>query len=495
MRDSVLSCRYSRTALATLLVSLSLVACDGVRDPIAPGIGGTAVADAQRREVLTHPASALAEYPIALRLSGDELGDGATYEWFFGDGTRATGPRVTKTFRDSGATVVRVRVTDANGRARHVERVMTVGPSIAALATVLTGVNPGGRHGCAIDVGQTLSCWGYNGYGTIGDGTTTNRLTPVPVGVAGAFAQVATGFMHSCALTTAGAAYCWGRNHGGQLGDGTLTSRSTPTLVQGGLTFTSIDVGYDHSCAIADSGIAYCWGGNSYGQLGDGLIAASSAVPKAVAGGLLFTMIRAGYFHSCAIQSSTGTVHCWGSNWMGQLGNGLTSSTIAIPTAISGNMSFTQLDAGGYHTCGTTANIAYCWGWNGYGQIGASTNGTCGTAQPCTRVPVKLNASLRFVGVSTGISHSCAIESSGDIHCWGHNSSGQLGDGTTVNQPLAKKVLVGTAFKSVRADGEFSCGVALDNKAYCWGNNGLGRLGLGDTANRLTPTQIASLNF
>lgn len=441
-------------------------------------------------EIVSYPSQALAEYPLAIRVAREEAD--ATYEWSFSDGTSASGARVTKVFADSGVAVARVRIRDGSGHVRNVERVMRVGPSISALATVLTGINPGGLHNCAIDAIQSLYCWGYNGHGTVGDGTTTERHTPVLVG--GSFSQIATGHAHSCALTTAGAAYCWGRNLNGALGDGTLTDRVTPTAVQGGLVFTSIDVGYDHSCGIVESGAAYCWGGNGVGQLGEGQLVQSSNVPVAVGGGLAFTMIRAGYFHSCAIQSVTGFAYCWGSNWMGQLGAGLTADFLNVPTAVAGGYVYTQLDVGGYHSCGTTSTWTYCWGWNGRGQIGATTSTTCGVSQPCVRAPVRLNSSLRFVGVSAGIAHSCAIESTGDIHCWGSNSHGQIGDGTTVDQPSAKK-LVTSGFKTILTGGSFSCGVALDNKAWCWGRNLHGNLGLGDTVDRLTPTMLPDLNF
>ena len=490
MRTSLIQLIRRHAAIASLAMVLAIVACDDA--PLAPSMPVEQEQHPAPGAVITYPASALADFPISLRLEDDEV-EGASYEWIFSDGTRQYGPRVTKSFADSGLTTVNVRVTNNNGRSYSVTRVLAVGPSIASLATTLTGINPGGLHNCAIDVTESLYCWGYNGNGTVGDGTTTARSSPVLVGGAGNFSQVATGYAHSCALTTAGVAYCWGRNNSGELGDGTQTDRLVPTAVVGGLTFTSIDVGYNHSCGIAESGVAYCWGGNTVGQLGNGLTGGSSNTPAAVAGGLTFTMVRAGYFHSCAIQSVTGFAFCWGSNWMGQIGANSTADFLTTPTAVAGGQAFTQIDVGGYHSCGTTSTRTYCWGWNGYGQLGATASGTCGT-QTCSRAPVGLNPSLRFVGVSVGINHSCAIESTGDIHCWGSNSNGQIGDGTTVNQPQAKKIIT-NGFKNVLAGGSFTCGVALDNRAFCWGSNQSGKLGLGDTVDRLVPTVLSILAF
>lgn len=481
-------------AVASLAILLPVVACDDASEPFAPSMP---MAQEQRQAagtVITWPASAPAGFPVSMQVAGGEAA-GASVEWIFSDGTRQRGARVRKSFADSGLTTVNVRVTDADGRSYGMTDVIKVGPSIAALATTLTGINPGGLHTCAIDVTQSLYCWGYNGNGMVGDGTLTSRSTPTLVGANGNFSQVATGYAHSCALTTTGAAYCWGRNSSGELGDGTTVDRLVPTPVLGGLSFTSIDVGYNHSCGITSLGAAFCWGGNGVGQLGTGQTGAPAVTPVAVSGNLSFSMVRAGYYHSCAIQSGTGAAFCWGSNWMGQAGANSTADFLALPTAVAGGYVFTQLDAGGYHTCGTTATRTYCWGWNGYGQLGAASNATCSTAQPCARVPVRLNSSLRFIGVTVGINHSCAVESTGDIHCWGSNSHGQIGDGTTTSQQNAKRVQVATGFKSILAGGSFTCGVSLDNQAYCWGSNQFGKLGLGDTVDRVLPTALSNLLF
>lgn len=495
MRNALSRNLRSKAAMTMVAAAIQSAACGDPRELVAPeGTRSGAPSASAQDEIVTYPSRALADYPVTLRFGGAEDA-GTTYEWTFSDGTRASGARVTKSFVDSGVTTVRVRVTDATGHVRKVFRDVRVGPSIAALAQVLTGINPGGLHSCAIDVVQTLSCWGYNGNGTVGDGTTIHRTSPVAIGGGVSFSQVATGYAHSCALTTEGAAYCWGRNSSGELGDGTFTDRQTPTPVAGGLLYSSIDVGYNHSCGITASGTAHCWGGDAVGQLGDGQAVTASNVPVAVAGGRSFSMVRAGYFHSCAIESVTGLGYCWGSNWMGQLGAGSTADFLSSPAAVAGGNVFTQLDAGGYHTCGITDTRTFCWGWNGKGQIGVSTNDTCSIAQPCARVPVRLNGSLRFVGVTVGISHSCGVEAAGDVHCWGSNSAGELGDGTTTDQPLARRVHVPIGLKTVLAGGAFTCGVGLDNRAYCWGSNRNGKLGLGDTVDRLVPTVLPDLAF
>jgi alpha-tubulin suppressor-like RCC1 family protein len=182
---------------------------------------------------------------------------------------------------------------------------------------------------------------------------------------------------YTCGLTSGGVAYCWGRNVSGQLGDGTTTYRLTPVPVAGRLIFTSLSAGGSHTCGLATTGAAYCWGWNGFGQLGDGTTT-SSLTPVSVAGGLTFanltTTSTGGLFsaHSCG-RTSTGVAYCWGRNALGQLGDGTTHSSLT-PVPVAGGLTFVGLSAGGSHTCGWTLQVAaYCWGWNGDGQLGDGT--------------------------------------------------------------------------------------------------------------------------
>ena len=179
-----------------------------------------------------------------------------------------------------------------------------------------------------------------------GSGTCTRCFTYLSSSGVGAL--TAHG-LHTCELTNAGAAYCWGRNDSGQLGDGSFTNRATPVAVVGGLRFSALAAGGSHTCGLTSSGAAYCWGYNSEGELGNGSTTAS-ATPVAVAGGLSFSALAPGVYHTCGL-TSAGAAYCWGSN------NG------SIPVAVSGGLSFSALAAGALHTCGlTSAGAAYCWG-------------------------------------------------------------------------------------------------------------------------------------
>src|SRR5207249_3094844 len=148
-------------------------------------------------------------------------------------------------------------------------------------------------------------CWGANGDGQLGDGTTTDRSSPVLVAGGLSFAAVSAGgragvINHTCGVTSAGAGYCWGDNFYGQLGDATTTDRSSPVLVAGGVTFAAVRAGGIHSCGVTAVGAAYCWGYNGLGELGDGTTTDRPS-PGLVAGGVSFNAVRAGGIHSCGV--------------------------------------------------------------------------------------------------------------------------------------------------------------------------------------------------
>jgi len=284
----------------------------------------------------------------------------------------------------------------------------------------------GGYHTCGVATDGTAYCWGSNVNGQLGNGTTSGTESPAPSLVTGGltFKAVSAGIYHTCAVTSGGAAYCWGNNNDGQLGNGASSSpRDSPVAVVGGLTFAAVGAGYEDSCGLTVGGVAYCWGYNSYGELGNG-DTTNSWVPGAVAGGLSFVALSTGYFHTCGLTGG-GKAYCWGGNFAGELGNGTTAASSA-PVAVAGGLRFATISAGQWVTCGvTTDSAAYCWGWNGAGQLG---NGMTAYSNP---TPVLVAGGLIFQTVSTGYLHTCGLATSGAAYCWGDNSEGELGNGST----------------------------------------------------------------
>jgi len=309
---------------------------------------------------------------------------------------------------------------------------------------------------CALTSQAAAYCWGENGAGQLGNGTSSGSLLPVPVSGASRYSSIGMGGSHRCALTSSGVAYCWGSNTFGELGLGTTTGpenclggpcSTVPVAVSGGLAFTSLAVGDSHTCGLTGSGFAYCWGRGDAGDLGNGSRFDQSAPVLAL--GPVFVALSAGAFHTCGLTSG-GSAYCWGDNDDGQLGVGTTTgpetpcpspvepfrgvgNCSTVPVPVTGGLRFSQISAGGQHTCAiTTTGTAYCWGANWSSQLG---NGSTGSIIP---TPVAVSGGLTFVSVSAGGSHSCAITPTGVAYCWGMNAAGQLGNGSTneSNVPL-----------------------------------------------------------
>jgi alpha-tubulin suppressor-like RCC1 family protein len=297
-------------------------------------------------------------------------------------------------------------------------------------------------------------------------------LTAVPQ----RWAQVSAGRIHTCAVTTTGKAYCWGSNANGQLGMGTSGGQQfspVPVDTTTGLTDTNvaqISAGNDYTCAVTTAGRAYCWGTEPLGQLGNGSgTSADQASPSAVdtTTGLTSTNVASistsqGGSTTCAV-TTAGRAYCWGDDGSGQLGNGATTGTQVSPSAVDTTTGL------------TTTNVA---------RVSAG-----------------------------GTSHTCALTTAGRAYCWGFDFYGQVGNGsgTNANQvsPSAVDTTTGlttTNVSSIAASAYATCAATTAGRAYCWGTDSNGEAGNGsgitgaqvspsavDTTTGLTATNVASL--
>ena len=358
------------------------------------------------------------------------------------------------------------------------------------IVLVFTSVGTGFFYTCGLTATSDVYCWGRNFYGQLGDGTSTGSPTPVLVSGGLGLTSLSVGTNTACGITTARDAYCWGENFTGQLGDGTDAVRLAPVLVTGDLSFVSVSAGDAHSCGITTAGDAYCWGA---GRLGDGT-AAGSLTPVRVSGTLEFASVSTGGAHTCGLTTG-GDAYCWGENGesrgylfgSGQLGDGTTSNRLT-PVPVSGGFRFASLSLGFTYTCGVTSTgDAYCWGRNRHGQLGDGT--TVGRL-----TPTLVSGSLSFASVSPNLGfplHTCGVTTTGDAYCWGDNSLGQLGDGTTVDRLTPALVSGGLRFVAVSPGaGGHTCGVTTSREVYCWGSNGNGQLGDGTTNGSPTPVRV-----
>lgn len=363
---------------------------------------------------------------------------------------------------------------------------IVVNGQVLEVTSVALSEGPILASACAVTVGGRAVCWGNNSTGKLGNGTETNSKTPVQVaGLESGVRSVTVGSSFACALTSSGSVKCWGSNAEGQLGNGTNTISSVPVQVTGFETgVTSVEAGRSSICAVRLNS-AWCWGNNDYGQLGNGTTV-SSNVPLPVTG--LSAGVQAvsmGANHACALVE--GSAKCWGSNAGSALGDGSTTSSL-VPVQVSGLSSGVQrISAGTQITCAIHDGAAKCWGSNGNGEIGDGT--TTASAEP-----------KQVLGLYSGVSSivtsgntTCAITGSGALLCWGNNSYGQVGDGTTTNSPVPVQVQgLPSGVTGVVVGYRSTCAIAK-GEAKCWGLNNYGQLGDGTTANSSVPVAVRSL--
>jgi len=385
-------------------------------------------------------------------------------------------------------------------------------------------VATGFDHTCALTISGVL-CWGANGFGQLGDGSTTTRWTPVVVvGLATGIQRLTAGGDHSCASSDTGV-QCWGNNTFGQLGNGSQASSSVPVTVSGALdSVQELSAGgfYDsgHTCAIVAGGALWCWGGNRYGQLGLGTVV-SQATPAFVSTMSNVERVSASAYHTCATIPSG--AWCWGANPNTELGDG-TVTHRTVPADVHGLTSgVTGLGTGDWLSCALQNGSAMCWGNNRSFQLGQPYTQTV-SAWPLTLSVANLTPGLATIdgrldescalvsdtvqcwtygyastliaenatGLSSTYSHSCALVI-GAVKCWGLNNNGQLGNGTTVSSGTPVDVIGLPGPASAIATGvSFSCAV-VNTGAWCWGYNGQGQLGDNTTTQRASPTAVSGL--
>ncbi|HMC57016.1 MAG TPA: Ig-like domain-containing protein [Gemmatimonadaceae bacterium] len=262
------------------------------------------------------------------------------------------------------------------------------------------------------------------------------------------------------------------------------------------IMFTHIGIGDGFLCGLTDGGVAYCWGVNDHGELGDGTTTSHTDALR-VSGKLAFSSLTAGGDHACGL-TSAGQAYCWGGNTRGQLGADSTADFIATPTPVAGDLRFSRIAAGKYHTCALTLDgSAYCWGFDNAGQVGDASTALIGTTVPpdyIRRAPVPVAGGLQFLEVTAGVLHSCALTSAGAAYCWGSDSEGQVGVERTscpnigCTTPIA--VQAGPSFTRIVAGGNTTCALTAANEAYCWGYNNLGSVGDGTNTSRYAPTRV-----
>jgi alpha-tubulin suppressor-like RCC1 family protein len=268
-----------------------------------------------------------------------------------------------------------------------------------------------GGHSVALKSDGSLWAWGWNGYGQLGDYTTTDRSSPERIG--GGYIAVAAGQSHTVALKPDGSLWAWGDNYYGQLGNGTNWDHPWPTYIGSG--YAAVTAGRFHTLAIKTDGSLWAWGFNYRGQLGDGTTTQRNA-PVQIGSG--FSAVAAGFVHTVAVKSD-GSLWAWGDNGSGELGDGTTTQS---NTPVQIGSGYSDVAAGLVHSVALkTDGSLWAWGWNGYGQLGDGTTASRHT-------PVQIGSG--YSAVAAAVYHTVAMKTDGTLLAWGSNFTGELGDGT-----------------------------------------------------------------
>jgi len=303
----------------------------------------------------------------------------------------------------------------------------------------LTAISTRGSHCLALDSDGKVYAWGNNDHGQLGDDSTTTRSEAVAVDRSGALSgkvikAVAAGEGHSLVLTEDGKLYAWGNNTDGQLGNGTTVDRHVPGEVDmsgalSGKTVSAIASGAATCMALTSRGKVFGWGSNGAGSIGDGTNISRSTPVALDTSGVLATKtivsIAAGY-----AVSSDGQLYSWGTNGLGQLGDGTTTSSnspvaVDMSGALLGKSMVAVASAGGSTAMALTSEgEVYSWGWGLFGILGNGSD-----LMQLTPVAVDTSGVLsgkKITAISAGL-HALALSQDGELFAWGNNPSGALG--------------------------------------------------------------------
>jgi alpha-tubulin suppressor-like RCC1 family protein len=270
-----------------------------------------------------------------------------------------------------------------------------------------------------------------------------------------AWVSIATARDHTCGLDTEGLMWCWGHNDAGQLGDGSATDRLTPVQPAGGRHYRAISLAWFATCAIADDGALFCWGDHVFGERT--VVAPHFDVPTQLASTERFTRVSIEILHGCAL-SESGEAYCWGRRSYGRLGDGIIDedSYSTTPVKVSGSHSFHDIAAGTLTCALGTDEQNYCWG-----EIDAYS-----TFIPS--VPSIVYSVPHFAQMDMNVMHACGIDATGQGYCWGNGATGRIGDGTTENRVNPTPVGA-HPYAGIRTGEQYSCGWSRAGALECWG--------------------------
>ncbi len=340
-----------------------------------------------------------------------------------------------------------------------------------------------------------VQAFGSSLYGQIGDGTRNTHSLPFDIGLPDV-TTVSAGWYHTFFIKADGTMLATGRNNYGQLGVAAAGDKLSPVPVINLTDVVAVSGGLEHSLALKADGTVWAWGRNSSGQLGDNSLTHHSA-PAQVAGLSDIVAIDAGSNHSLAIKSD-GTLWAWGGNLQGQLGLGVTDTTGCwcrkTPVRVTALSGLIAVGAGGDTSIALKSNgTVWTWGETSSGQLG---NGTT-VNNPCDCTPNPQQSSISgVVQIAAGLYHNVALKSDGTVWIWGDNTYGQIGRGTSGGAKQLSPYNVGgwSDVVEISTNIHHTLIKRRDGSVWAWGANG-GNLGNGTVVLNgcyCTPTPVQS---
>lgn len=347
-----------------------------------------------------------------------------------------------------------------------------------------------GAYSCAVAIKTdgTLWAWGNNANGTLGDGTTVNKSSPIQIGTLTTWSKVYLKALSVIALKNDGTVWVWGLNSSGQLGLNDTTNRSSP--VQIGLLNNYTDVKIGETLSIFTSSDGYNWSSGPAAVIGQ-VGATNFSTPQVVDLGTRKYASVAGLSTAMVAVSNDKKLWGWGANNVGQVGDGTTIER-SLPTQVGTLTNWKSVYANGASTASAikTNGSLWTWGSNSNGELG---NNTWGTANQVLRIPTQFT-NLQYSDVSYGTGG--LYVSGGALYACGNNLNYQLGDGTTVWKSSPVQIGTQTNWSKVSAGKDFSLAIKTDGTLWAWGNNagyiqGPFATNLANTTAYSSPIQIA----
>jgi len=298
--------------------------------------------------------------------------------------------------------------------------------------------------------------------------------------------SIDAGETHTCAALQDGTVRCWGTGQWGVLGNNSTQASLVPVTPIDLSNARGVSAGGNVSCVLQPTSGGSCWGYNGHNQL----FSNTTYWPRPRdLSGPITSQLSVGHSHTCALFPDH-SVTCWGDNTEGQLGSGSVGGTALPPHYPQGLGPASSISAGYYHSCAVeTQGTVKCWGDNSEGALGnGSTSTTVGV--PTAQLVVGLQSVLT---VSAGNQLTCAIVQGGAVKCWGSNGSGRLGNGSTVSSSVPVAVSGLTNAIAIAAGASHACAVRSDGTVWCWGSNTSGQLGNGSTTSSSVPVQVVGL--